>query len=155
MAAPVRVRVEMAELHDAFEFMNFGTDFEHSAYICLSTGRIYCRSEVDVEADAELPEDLETSDRYVPLTDARDLGLGKRFALSFVAQELPADYETVAGYFQRRGAYSRFKDLLHRRGALQRWYEFEARAVDEALRAWCDEVGLQPVSEKNSRTSAQ
>jgi hypothetical protein len=28
--------------------------------------------------------------------------------------------------------------LLHARGMLERWYEFENRAMDEALLAWCE-----------------
>jgi hypothetical protein len=147
MAAPVNVPVEMAELRAAFDFIRVGADFEHSAHVCLDTGKVYCRSTSDEEADAELPADLDTSDRYVPLPDASDLGLSRRLALSFTAQELAADYDTVANYFRRRGAYGRFKDLLHRRGVLQRWYEFEDWTVDEALRDWCKEIGLHPVPE--------
>jgi hypothetical protein len=133
MAAPVFVSVDMAELRAAFDFIEVGEDFEHSAQVCLDTGKVYCRSTLDEEANAELPADLETSDRFVPLPNASDLGLDRRLALSFTAQELAADYDTVANYFRRRGAYGRFKDLLHRRDALQRWYEFENLAVDEAL----------------------
>jgi hypothetical protein len=146
MAALVNVPVEMAELRAAFDFIEVGADSGHSAHVCLNTGKVYCRSTLDEEADAELPADLDTSDRYFPLPDGNDLGLGRRLALTFTAQELAADYDTVANYFRRRGAYGRFKDLLHRRGVLQRWFEYEDRAVDDALREWCKEIGLQPVS---------
>jgi hypothetical protein len=74
-----------------------------------------------------------------------DLGLGRRIALAFVDQELSDEYDTVAGFFGRRGAYSRFKALLHARGMLERWYEFENRAMEEALLTWCEENGIQPV----------
>jgi hypothetical protein len=30
---------------------------------------------------------------------------------------------------------------------LERWYEFENRAMAEALLAWCEENGIQPVDE--------
>jgi hypothetical protein len=56
---------------------------------------------------------------------------------------MPGDYDTVADFFARRGAYARFKDLLQRRGMLERWYEFEERATDAALLAWCEENGVQ------------
>lgn len=42
----------------------------------------------------------------------------------------------------------RFNDLLHRRDALQRWYEFENRAVDEALCERCEAIGVQPAAGK-------
>ena len=144
MTEAVCVPVNMAELRDAFEFVSAGPDFEHCAYVCLDTGRVYCRSTLDDEAAAELPEDLETSERYLCVPGKTALDLGRRLALRFTAQELPADYETVVSFFRRCGAYGRFKDLLHRRAALQRWYAFEDQAVTEALLAWCAEVGLAP-----------
>ena len=52
-----------------------------------------------------------------------DLGLGRHLALAFVDQELSDEYDTVAGFFRRRGAYGRFKALLHARGMLEQWYE--------------------------------
>jgi hypothetical protein len=66
---------------------------EVSGFCVLSAS--YCRSTLDEEANAELPADLETSDRFVPLPNGSDLGLGRRLALSFTAQELAADYDTV------------------------------------------------------------
>jgi len=44
------------------------------------------------------------------------------FALAFAADEIPDDYDRVAGFFRRRGAYGHFKDLLEMRGKLERWY---------------------------------
>jgi hypothetical protein len=41
--------------------------------------------------------------------------------------------------------YGRFKALLHARGMLEQWYDFENRAMEEALLAWCEENGIQPV----------
>ena len=61
--------------------------------------------------------------------------------------ELPDDYDTVTGFFRRRGAYGRFKNLMDTRGKLERWYDFEARATDAALRAWCAEHGIELVAE--------
>jgi len=74
-----------------------------------------------------------------------DLGLGRRLALAFVDQELSGEYDTIAGFFGRRGAYGRFKALLHARGMLERWDEFENLATEKALLAWCEENGIQPV----------
>ena len=55
--------------------------------------------------------------------------------------------------FHKRGAYARFKDLLQRKNALDRWYDFEAEATEAALREWCEingitiEPGVGPASE--------
>jgi hypothetical protein len=71
------------------------------------------------------------------------LGLGRRLALAFAEKECPADYETVVHFFQRRGAYSRFKELLQTRDLLERWYDFENQATDAALCAWCVENDIE------------
>jgi len=145
MTSTKTVSVNAEELRTTFEFVNFGAPLEHSAYICVDTGKIYWHSLLAGLEEEDLPEDLETSDRYIALPHKNDLGLGRRLALAFVDQELSDEYDTVAGFFRRRGAYGRFKALLHARGMLERWYEFENRAMEEALLAWCEENGIQPV----------
>jgi hypothetical protein len=69
---------------------------------------------------------------------ARDPALGKPLVLDFVRQFLPDDFDEVQQIFSSRGAYARFKHLLDRRGALDQWYDFEAKAEERALRMWCD-----------------
>jgi Uncharacterised protein family (UPF0158) len=146
MTSAKTVSVNAEELRTAFEFVSFGTPLEHSAYICVDTGKIYCLSRsAGLEEEEDLPEDLETSDRYIAVPHKNDLGLGRRLALAFVAQELSDEYDTVAGFFGRRGAYGHFKALLHARGMLEQWYAFENRAMEEALLARCAENGIQPV----------
>ena len=148
MTSTKTVSVNATDLRTTFEFVSAGAPFEHSAYICLDTGKIYWQSiSAGLEEEVDLPEDLETSDRYIAVPHKNDLGLGRRLALAFVAQELSDEYNTVVGFFGRRGAYGRFKALLHARGMLERWYEFENRAMEEALLAWCEENGIQPVDE--------
>jgi hypothetical protein len=44
----------------------------------------------------------------------------------------------VRRIFKRKGAYARFKDLLQQKNALDRWYDFETKATEKALREWCD-----------------
>jgi hypothetical protein len=104
MTSAKTVSVNAEELRTTFEFVNFGTPLEHSAYICVDTGKIYCHSlSAGLEEEEDLPEDLETSDRYIAVPHKSDLGLGRRLALAFVTQELSDEYDTVAGFFGRRG----------------------------------------------------
>jgi len=145
MTATKTVSVNAEELRTTFEFVSFGAPLEHSAYICVDTGKIYSYSVSAGLEEEDLPEDLETSDRYIAVPHKNDLGLGRRLALAFVAQELSDEYDTVAGFFRRRGAYGRFKALLHARGMLERWYEFENGAMEKALLAWCEANGIQSV----------
>jgi hypothetical protein len=136
------VAIKYADLRDAFDFVSFGAPFESSAFICADTGVIYRRSET-LELDEDVPEDLETSGRYIAIPHKNDLNLGRDLVLSFVDQALPDDHGTVAGFFRSKGAYSRFKQLLESRGALEAWYLFETHAVEAALRQWCEDNGIQ------------
>ena len=51
---------------------------------------------------------------------------------------MPGDVDYVSGIFRKAGTYSRFKNLLERRGTLEKWYEYEATATEKALREWCE-----------------
>jgi hypothetical protein len=63
--------------------------------------------------------------------------------MQVMGEKLPESCDTVATFFRHRGAYGRFKDLLERKGMLETWYEYEAQAVEQALRTWSEENGLQ------------
>jgi hypothetical protein len=136
------VSVDPTELRDALEFVSSGDLYENSAYIYRDTGKIYWLSD-GVELDEDVPDDLEDSDHYIAIPRKTDLDLGRNLVLSFIGQELPGEFATVAGYFRRKGAYARFKDLLARRGMLDKWYGYEDDATQQALRRWCEENGIQ------------
>jgi hypothetical protein len=61
MTSTKTVSVNAEELRTIFAFVSFCAPLEHSAYICLDTGKIYCHS---LSAGLE-EEDLETSDHYI------------------------------------------------------------------------------------------
>jgi hypothetical protein len=86
---------------------------------------------------SELPDDIDDSDKYVKIPDKRELDLSKPLVLEFLRQTLPSEIDKVQRIFSARGAYARFKDLMDRKGALDQWYNFEAKAEEEALRMWC------------------
>lgn len=138
------VTVTYEEISSAFEFVASGVPMEHSAYISLDTGQIYWASDL-ASLDEELPDDLDTSDRYLVVPHKTELKLGKNLALRFAAQELPDSYEQVASIFRSKGAYGRFKQLLEDNGVLENWYKFEAEASDKALREWCAANDIQIV----------
>jgi hypothetical protein len=129
------VAVRHDDLSMAFDFVSCAAPMEHSAYISLDTGEVYWTSDSsEAFDDGEIPDDLETSDRYLAIPHKNELDLGSHLALRFVAQTLPACYDQVEGFFRRRGAYACFKELLEREGVLERWYSFETDAVESALR---------------------
>ena len=136
------VSVKFSELVDAFEFTSFGGLYEAKAFVNLDTGALLCISD-DMQLEDQARQDLDASDRYLALPHKNDLGLGRDLALSFIEQHLPGELDRVSGYFHKRGAYSRFKDLLEDRGAVEAWYAFEKQATEDALRQWCDEHGIE------------
>jgi hypothetical protein len=88
-----------------------------------------------------LPDDID-DEKYIAIPDKRELDLGKPLILDFAREFLSDDYHELLRIFSRRGAYRRFKDLLVRRRALERWYNFSNKAEEAALREWCVENGI-------------
>ena len=136
--------VSFAELLSAYEFASSGTPYENAAHVCSETGAVYITSN-EVEVEEEVPEDLETSDRYLMVPTKADLSLGRDLALRFTEQELPESCNEVANIFSRQGAYGRFKRLLESRGVLAQWFKFEQAETEAALRLWCRENKLQVI----------
>ena len=129
--------VSLNALREAFEFVCAGGEGEHQAFLCKQSGKLYCHSELCDDLDI-LPDDIDDSEKFLPIPDRRELDLGKPLALDFARQFLPGDFDNVRQIFSRKGAYARFKDLLDRRGMLDQWYAFEAEAEESALKMWCE-----------------
>jgi hypothetical protein len=138
------VTVKYEDLSAAFDFVSFAAPMEHHAYISIDTGAIYWIAELN-PLEEEIPEDLETSDRYVAIPHKNDLDLGSDLALRFAAEELPGLYNRVVQFFRHRGAYARFKELLASEGCLDKWYAFEAESIERALRDWCSENDINVI----------
>jgi hypothetical protein len=150
---PEVVTIKYDDLSAAFDFVSFAAPLEHRAYLSLDTGAIHWISETNPVEDEELPDDLDTSDRYIAIPHKNDLDLGNNLALRFVARELPEKYSSVADFFGHRGAYARLKDLLAAEGCLEKWYAFEAEATERALRDWCKANEIR-LAEEDSQQSA-
>lgn len=134
-------RVNLEDVLSAYEWISAGevAGVDCEAYVSRATGAIHWSGE---GADEELPEDIEDETKYVAVPKKSDLDLGRSLALRFVGERLPDSYELVSQYFRKKGAYSRFKAELERVGQLEAWYEYEQRAIEEALREWGEENGF-------------
>jgi len=132
--------VSFSDLQLAFEFVSSGGTGENEAYLDRQSGKIYWHSEL-ADNNEELPDEID-HEKYIAIPDKRELDLGKPLVLDFVREFLPDDYVEVHHIFSGKGAYRRYKDLLVRRGALERWYDFSNKAEEAALREWCVENGI-------------
>ena len=130
------------DILEGFEFVTSASMGEHEAFLCKQSGTVYWRSEFldDVE---ELPDDIDDSDKYIQIPDRRELDLGNRLVFAFTRQFLPGEFDEVRRIFDRKGAYRRFKALLQRNRALDRWDEFSSQAEQSALREWCEINGIE------------
>ncbi|MCQ4189044.1 hypothetical protein [Methylocystis suflitae] len=140
------LRVSFRDIQDAFEFVSAGGGDEHEAFLCKQTSKIYYHSELYDDLD-QLPDDIGDSDKFLQIPDKRELDLGKPLALDFAREFLADDFDGVRRFFRKKGAYARFKELLERRGALDRWYAFEEKAVERALRTWCELNSIEVIDE--------
>jgi len=110
--------VSLNDIREAFEFVSAGGGGdEHQVFLCKQSGKLYWHSELCDDLDV-LPDDIDDTEKFLPIPDKRELDLGKPLALDFTREFLPDDFDHVWQFFSGRGAYARFKDLLHRRGAL-------------------------------------
>lgn len=133
--------VDFNELLDAFEFVSSIGIGEHTAFLCKETGKIYWHS--DWADDVEEIPDIEESEEYIRIPEKKELDLGKPLVLKFARHHLPDDSDKVLEIFSREGAYARFKDLLEHRHAIDRWYAFERKATEDALRTWCGDNDIE------------
>jgi hypothetical protein len=133
--------VKFSDIQDAFFFVSSASYGMHSAILNKDTGQLYYRSEMgDLDEISEEELDWGT---YIDIPHRNDVGLGQELVLEFVEQYLPDELDRIHSFFQKRGAYSRYKNLLEARGLLQRWNDFESEREEEVLREWCEENEIE------------
>ena len=136
LSAPVKYD----DLLAAFEWVSSSPD-DSEAYVSRVTGNVHWTPST-MDLDEELPEDIEDGSVYVVVPNKHDLNLGKGLALTFAEEQLADSFQTIAEFFRKRGAYGLFKEFLERKGCLEAWYDYEAKATELALRDWAAEEGL-------------
>ena len=135
------MKIKFDELAEAFDFVSSAPPCAHIAVLCKDTGKFYYKSE-DGDLD-EIPEEGADTDRYIDIPHKNDLDLGKNLAFDFVTKYLPTEMGTVENIFRRRGAYAAYKDILHEKGLVDKWYEYEHEIQTKALKQWCADNGIE------------
>jgi|SRR5262245_8062609 len=67
----VSTPVNLNALLDAYQFVSMAGPYQNEAFICLTSGKIYWRSELLDEEDQELPHDLDNEEKYIRVPEAR------------------------------------------------------------------------------------
>lgn len=91
----------------------------------------------------ELPEDIDDQDKYIAIPHKNELDLGKVLVIEFTSKFLSEELDEVYSIFRHKGAYSRYKELLERKGVLEDWYKFENERQELALKKWCRENDIE------------
>jgi len=133
------MHVDINDIELAMEFVSGGL-LDNDAYINSATGEIYYSGDA---VDEELPEDIDQNETNLLIPSKQDLGLAKQLALDFTAETMPDEFNNVYAMFSSRGAYDRFKSLLHSLAATEKWYAYEQKAIEKAIIAWCKEHEIQ------------
>ncbi len=132
------------DLHSALLFVSSSGYGENTAIYDKKTGEIYLRS--DLAGIDEFEENCESEydgNIHIKIPRKNDLDLGRNLVFEFVQKYLPEDEDTISKIFHRKRAYSKFKDFLDSKDALQKWYDFENSRELEALRHWCQENSIK------------
>ena len=134
--------IKFRDIEDAFFFVSMGEMYMNSAILCIKTGQIFYIS--DFGDSDELPEDIDDDpDKYIDIPHKNELNLGKALVINFTSIHMPDNMEKVQSIFRKKGAYSRFKDLLETKGLLEKWYDFEEAQQKNALIEWCRENNIE------------
>lgn len=139
--------IKLSDLDLALDFTS--TDFlsgDYFVYINRETGELIHDTEGMDGPDDEVPDDIDDTDKYVPVPTKQDLGLGKPLVIQFSSEVIPDELNTVYEIFSRKGAYQRYKQLLTNLGKLDDWHNYEAEQQKKALVEWCDENDLEVVT---------
>lgn len=129
------------DIEFAFEFVNTGQLYEHEAYLNIHTGETFWHSEFG-DNEEELPDDIDDESKYIALPHKNDLNLGKGLVLKFSYEFLSERADEIESIFRKKGAYSKFKNILERTGKIEKWHEYENTAQEKALREWCKLNGI-------------
>lgn len=128
------------DLENAFFWASSSIGFNTEAFISRATGEFYYRG--DDSVDEPLPQDIEDENLYIALPNKHDLDLGHELIYKFARHNAAHLEQDIREIFRRKGAYSRFKDLLLANDLLDSWYKYESQATRTALEEWASANGF-------------
>jgi hypothetical protein len=131
------MKIKFDDIENAFLYVSMSPMSSNQAILSKETGKIFYISETGNSVD--LPDNIDDSDNYIEIPHKNELDLGKNLVFRFVSEHLSEEYNRVEQIFRKKGAYSRYKELLERNGLLDQWHGFENYAQSMALREWCKE----------------
>ena len=139
-AGALTMQIQLTELIDAVQWA--GASPDNTAHVDRRSGRIWFMGDW-VDDNDPPPDDLDDDSLYLEVPGQSALGLGRRLALRFAHEQSPQLADQVHRCFGHAGAFNRFKRLLEDHGLLQAWYGYEAAAIEQAVREWAADSGIE------------
>lgn len=146
--------VAKVKLNDIQEAVDFQTD-EELAYLEKSTGKVFLVPEDVLDGvkeddlssigsyyDDEILEAakkiLQKPNDFLDLPsqyDIHEYGIMEKFCFSIKDDNIQ---ELVFNAICGRGAFRRFKDLMHRVDLIEKWYKYRDNAIRQEIISWCE-----------------
>lgn len=138
----VSMQVKLEIVIDAIEM----ADHNYTYFLDLETGEsVFLADELITGLDNEgLEEEIEENygTRYLRLPtkfDIHEYHIMEEFI--WTLEDERANKLECA--IQGRGAFRRFKDMVHRMGILQQWYDFQTEYYRKLAVEWCNDNNLE------------
>ena len=128
---------------DMVEVAMEDSDLSNSYYLNLQTGEVAFLTYGD--ENEELSEEIEGSDDYVPIEripSHEAYQWMENFVADMVAPKDPQAAEKLSIALMGKGAFRRFKDVLHTLDDKweQAWYRWRDERLEEAMNKWLEDV---------------
>ncbi|GEM_PF-238635 len=128
------------EIEDAISFSDLAFN-RGGAYYDPARDALYLRGSEMPDDQAAIPDDVDWG-TCILIPGEKQLDLGRALVERFVQQFRPADVDLIRSFFNRRGAYRRFRIWTVEMGLLDPWHAYRARAEHAAIVAWCAEQNI-------------
>jgi hypothetical protein len=148
----------IVSLRDVIDEMEIMSD-EATSYINRKTGELITVTD-EMFSLAEDPDEAEdapewqkefmpkvrevtASEDFIPLPskfDIHEWSIMERFARSVSGDDVRDELESA---LHGRGAFGRFKDIVHRRGIADEWYRFRDAALEEIAIEFLEAHGIE------------
>ncbi len=135
------MKISFDDIENAFMYVSSQQQYMNNVFLCKETGQMFYSS--DMYDSDDLPEDIDDPDKYLSIPHQNDLELGIPLVFEFAEKYLPEAIDQINSFFQSKGAYSRYKDFLDRKGFLDKWYQFEDEQQTKAIKLWCLENNIK------------
>ena len=156
----IAMRAKLGDIIEELECQSL----ESAAYLDKKTGQVVLAGEEELRAaeDNQPLEDypdwqrdaikvagdiIENEENYIPLPtkfDINDYDIMESYCLSLQDKKMREHFYNA---IKAKGAFGRFKELIHRFEIADEWYKFRQGALKKIAIEWCQHHGIEYISD--------